>query len=238
MVRTPVMALPRSSGFALLTPATKPKLDPARIFTLSGTLAFNLLLFGLLLTPMTIPPTALQDSVSHNPVIRDILKPPKPVIVDIVPITHPRPTPSNPVPVQVSTHRDPNPQANPPVISESGTLPTTNTASTDSNASLETPANVTGAPVPLQLAYRQAPAPSYPRAALLHNLSGTVLLQVLVDENGHPLDVTVARSSGHRELDEAARLQVLKRWSFQPATRNGRAVQALGLVPIEFNLQR
>ncbi|MDE2407031.1 MAG: energy transducer TonB, partial [Xanthomonadaceae bacterium] len=100
------------------------------------------------------------------------------------------------------------------------------------------PANVTGAPVPLQLAYRQAPAPSYPRAALLHNLSGTVLLQVLVDENGHPLDVTVARSSGHRELDEAARLQVLKRWSFQPATRNGRAVQALGLVPIEFNLQR
>ena len=35
-----------------------------------------------------------------------------------------------------------------------------------------------------------------------------MLLQVLVDVDGRPLEVTVSRSSGHRELDEAARLQV------------------------------
>ena len=76
------------------------------------------------------------------------------------------------------------------------------------------------------------------RSAWVCELAGTVLLQVLVDVDGRPLDVTIARSSGHRELDEAARLQVLKRWSFQPATRDDTPIQAVGLVPVEFNLRR
>ena len=65
-----------------------------------------------------------------------------------------------------------------------------------------------------------------------------MLLQVLVGIDGRPLDVTIAQGSGHRELDEAAREQVLKRWRFQPAMQGERAVQALGLVPIEFSLPR
>ena len=68
-------------------------------------------------------------------------------------------------------------------------------------------------------------------------ITGTVLLQVLVGIDGRPLEVTVAQSSGNRELDEAARAQVLKRWSFQPASKNGQAVQAIGMVPIEFALR-
>ncbi len=65
-----------------------------------------------------------------------------------------------------------------------------------------------------------------------------MLLQVLVGIDGKPLDVTVARGSGHRQLDEAARRHVLKRWSFRPAMQDGQAVQALGLVPIDFSLDR
>ena len=65
-----------------------------------------------------------------------------------------------------------------------------------------------------------------------------MLLRVLVGTDGYPLEVTVARSSGHRELDDAARVQVLKRWSFRPASGNGQPVQAIGLVPIEFALTR
>ncbi|WP_259303276.1 energy transducer TonB [Thermomonas sp. S9] len=64
-----------------------------------------------------------------------------------------------------------------------------------------------------------------------------MLLQVLVDVDGRPLDVTVARSSGYRMLDEAARTQVLKRWRFQPALQDGQPVQALGLVPVEFTVR-
>ncbi len=66
---------------------------------------------------------------------------------------------------------------------------------------------------------------------------GTVLLQVLVDSDGRPLDVQVQSSSGNRSLDEAARKHVLKRWMFRPAMQDGRAVQAIGLVPVAFSLQ-
>ena len=65
---------------------------------------------------------------------------------------------------------------------------------------------------------------------------GTVTLRVLVDVDGSPLEVRVERSSGNRSLDNAARNQVLRQWKFQPATDNGRAVQAYGLVPVDFRL--
>ncbi|HRA56177.1 MAG TPA: TonB family protein [Thermomonas sp.] len=237
MVRAPAFALTRATGFALLNPAEKPKLDPSRIFTLSGTLTFNLILFGLLMVPMSIPLTPMQDPPSHNPVVRSIVKPPEPVIVEIAPITRPQPPqPINP-PAHPSVTRSPDTTPATQVISDTGNTQITTPAVDDGGAHGDSliPSNVT--PAPMQLAYRNAPPPVYPRAALQRQLTGTVLLQVLVDINGQPIEVSISRSSGHRELDEAARLQVLKRWSFQPAIQNGKAVQALGLVPIEFNLR-
>ena len=90
--------------------------------------------------------------------------------------------------------------------------------------------------VGVQLEYAQAPAPAYPRDALRDGVEGTVLLKVLVDVDGRPLDVQVERSSGNRSLDRAARDQVLQRWRFRPAMQDGRAVQAIGLVPVDFRL--
>jgi protein TonB len=52
------------------------------------------------------------------------------------------------------------------------------------------------------------------------------------------LQVDVNRSSGDRRLDLAARDQVLRHWRFRPAIRDGRAVRAIGLVPIDFSLDR
>jgi protein TonB len=60
---------------------------------------------------------------------------------------------------------------------------------------------------------------------------------VLVDVDGHPIDVQVQASSGNRALDDAARKQVLKKWLFRPARRNGTPVQAIGIVPIRFTMQ-
>jgi len=88
-----------------------------------------------------------------------------------------------------------------------------------------------------QLAYATAPAPAYPRDAARIGAQGTVLLMVLVDTDGTPLEVTLHKSSGNRALDRAAAEQVLKRWRFQPAMREGRAVQAYGVVPIAFTMQ-
>ena len=86
------------------------------------------------------------------------------------------------------------------------------------------------------LEYEVAAPPPYPIAAIREGLTGTVMLRVLVDVDGSPIDVQIERSSGHRVLDAAARKQVLAKWRFKPALENGRAVQAIGLIPIDFNL--
>jgi protein TonB len=71
----------------------------------------------------------------------------------------------------------------------------------------------------------------------MEHAEGTVMLRVLVDVDGGPLEVTIEVSSGNRELDRAARAQVLKSWKFQPAMQDGRAVQAYGRVPVNFSLR-
>lgn len=56
------------------------------------------------------------------------------------------------------------------------------------------------------------PEPHYPRIARRRGLEGTVLLEVFIDASGVPLRVEVARSSGHRILDEAAVQKVSESW--------------------------
>ena len=109
----------------------------------------------------------------------------------------------------------------------------------DANPSTEsTPIAPPSGPISAShLAYARAPAPAYPRAAVLDRAEGTVVLRVLVDVDGSPLEVAVETSSGNRELDRAARTQVLKHWKFQPAMQDGRAVQAYGRVPVNFSLR-
>jgi len=127
--------------------------------------------------------------------------------------------------------------ASSPVLAETGTELAVDTGATEDTGPVGDIAPPIAAPTAMQLRYKLAPAPAYPRRAQQQRLTGTVLLQVLVGIDGRPLEVQVAQSSGHRELDEAARAQVLKRWSFQPATKDGLAVQAIGMVPIEFALR-
>jgi protein TonB len=88
----------------------------------------------------------------------------------------------------------------------------------------------------VRLEYLHAPAPDYPRAAIRARAEGTVLLEVLVGIDGRPLEVTIRDSSGNRRLDAAARDQVLQAWRFRPAMSNGHAVQAIGLLPVNFRL--
>ncbi|GHA75638.1 energy transducer TonB [Cognatilysobacter bugurensis] len=81
-----------------------------------------------------------------------------------------------------------------------------------------------------------APPPPYPREAIRDRLEGTVVLDVHVDAHGRPTNVEVFSSSGHRALDRAAERQVLRAWRFRPAMQDGRAVPALGRVPVSFVL--
>lgn len=81
-----------------------------------------------------------------------------------------------------------------------------------------------------------APPPRYPRESRRVREQGTVLLGVLLGADGNVVDITIARSSGHRRLDEAA-LSAVRKWRWRPTIRQGVAVQVRGSVEIPFMLQ-
>lgn len=84
-------------------------------------------------------------------------------------------------------------------------------------------------PVPVH-----SPRPVYPGRSLRRGESGEVVVQVLVDRNGRPRQVEVARSSSHRALDQAA-VRAVRGWRFQPAMRQGQPVAQVVQIPVAFN---
>jgi TonB family protein len=72
---------------------------------------------------------------------------------------------------------------------------------------------IVASPAPLQAMgsdWKEAPKPTFPSAALERNSQGAVTLRVVVTAQGTVDHVAVAKSSGDRALDEAARAGVLK----------------------------
>ena len=66
---------------------------------------------------------------------------------------------------------------------------------------------------------------------------GTVQVRVTVAADGSVDRLALAQTSGNRELDRAA-LEAVRRWRFQPATRDGQPVVAEVIVPLDFAPQR
>lgn len=79
-----------------------------------------------------------------------------------------------------------------------------------------------------------SPPPDYPARSLRRGDSGEVLVRVLVGADGQPRQVEVARSSSHRALDQAA-VRAVRRWRFEPATRQGQRVSQVVHVPVSFS---
>ena len=62
-----------------------------------------------------------------------------------------------------------------------------------------------------------------------------MVVHALIGPDGKPIEVTVARSSGHRLLDEAAQ-EAIAGCAFVPQKVGGRAVKAIVEIPIPFKL--
>ena len=77
--------------------------------------------------------------------------------------------------------------------------------------------------------------PKYPPQAVREHHTGKVILKVLIALDGSPKDITVEKSSGFRELDQAA-IAAARNWSFNPGRRNGQLYEGYALVPIDFSL--
>lgn len=204
--------------------------DPVRIAALSATIALNLAAFVIAVRPKA--PELMVAALPHTSLLVHWIEAPKPVPPP--PLIVMKPLPPQPV---VAPHVAPM-AINPPVIAPTiegriaaPVMPPSTMPHTDA------PTMTTAAPVEATLAYRSAPL-RYPPTALRQHLQGTVLLRVLVDETGKPIEVQIAHSSGYTLLDHSAREQVLSGWRFTPAMANGHPVRAWAQVPVSFALRQ
>lgn len=226
-----VLSQQRGFRFSLSDASDEKTPNPVRIAATSTAIALHVVALLVLIAPVAAPPSVDEPVVMRVVPIwpkEKVPLPPKPP--EEVPVTPPQNTTTivkpqqNVVPVDV------------PIVSEEGTelyVPTIGEAGPVASANID--ANPVAA---VRLEYSDAPAPTYPRDAIRERRQGVVMLQVTVDVDGRPVDVVIAQSSGHRDLDAAARQQVLKRWRFKPAMKDGLAIQAIGMVPVNFTLNR
>ena len=84
--------------------------------------------------------------------------------------------------------------------------------------------------------YRVNPPPEYPRLARKRGYQGTVVLEVLVDQNGRVGDLRLFTSSGHSILDKKAMASV-KEWLFEPGMKGDKKLDMWVRVPVRFELK-
>lgn len=219
---------------ATRTQSSPSPLSWQRIAALSSTFILHVAAVAVVAIPIAAPLVRVLPNVVPTVVFDD--RPP-PIVL---------PEPPDPVPPKhvVSTHKTTTP---PPSIATS--VPTaTTTVAIDSPMAI--PAS-TGAPAEgissgtsdapsgetRTLAYDGALKLRYPPMSMRQREQGTVLLRVLVDASGGVQRIEIERSSGHAKLDAAAR-DAVQRARFKPVLRDGQAISAWGIVPIEFRLDR
>ena len=78
--------------------------------------------------------------------------------------------------------------------------------------------------------------PPYPIIARRMGWEGTVMLRLIVSVQGRVARADVVTSSGHDELDRAAREWVVAHWAYRPAIKDGSAIEAQVLTRVLFNL--
>jgi protein TonB len=181
-----------------------------------------------------------------------IKKTPPEVTVSLIPAT---PAPAAPVvPKQVAVVQHAQPQAPslpikaepqhslPPVLTdkvvaavETAAPHVPTLAPPEPPKPMATPAPVTPRTLTSGIEYIRAPRPEYPSAARRRGDEGSVLVRILVNEQGVVERADIESSSGKTSLDLAG-LEAARRALFKPYVENGKAMPVYALVPIHFKL--
>jgi len=82
---------------------------------------------------------------------------------------------------------------------------------------------------------KELPSPIYPRGARRAGKEGWVQVNFMISAEGKPYEVAVIHSSGSESFERAA-LKTVSRWSFDPATMNGKPIDAGANYKIKFAL--
>jgi periplasmic protein TonB len=233
------VSMPQTRARTTPAKATE-RLDAVRIAGMAAAIAVNIAAMMLLLVPVSPPASSLT-----------LIEPETPL--DWIEKKEPEKKPETPPTVELKKPQSIQPQqqavrpasATQPVQAQQETILPDGSEYTEPQPADATPTDIIGPPITspgpqeaTRLEYATAPAPAYPRDAIMDGLQGTVYLKVLVDVDGTPLSVDIHKSSGHRKLDDAARRQVLRKWKFRPAMQDGKAIQVYGIVPVDFSLSR
>jgi len=212
--------------------AHHPQPDWQRITALST----SFLMHAVAAMAVAVPLAMQVERIESRPVAASLIDTPPPVPPPPpeqqppprAPLHHAtsQPPPAPPVPVR-SVIEVPAPPA---PVDATPVQPATPAATSDV-------ADGAGAGETRRLAYDGVLKLKYPATALRSRQQGEVLLNVLVDASGNVQRIEIARSSGHADLDSAAR-EAVQRAHFKPVLRDGHAIAAWGTVPIEFRLDR
>jgi periplasmic protein TonB len=184
-------------------------------------------------TPVDPAPPAIEPA----PTLGELPPPPPPkprerarIVPRPTPVERPVETtaraPTEPAPAVTETALAALPSPHPPAATpaQPASLPAAN----------EIPASP---PLITQARFRSPPTPpTYPRRAVDLGQEGEVVIRALVGPEGDSRDIRVFRSSGVAALDEAA-LRAVRRWAFEAAHINGRAIEAWVEVPVRFRLR-
>lgn len=164
-------------------------------------------------------PTEPVQRTPQRPAATPALAPPSPV------------TSPAPVPTAVA---QPAPAATQQPVAAAANAGKADSASTNESAAATAPA----APKVIAssaLRYIDPPKPVYPRLSTELCETGTVTLNILVNEWGVPTEVSVDKTSGHERLDQAA-VAAMRAARFKPYTEAGQARPIRAYPPIKFQL--
>jgi protein TonB len=158
----------------------------------------------------------------------DVIK--KPIETKIVEEAKPPPPPETPPPPPPKLNTPPPPFIPPPEVQISVPAPVqtitqvTTTPPPPVATIAPTPPPAPHVPVriaPVIDAAHNCAKPEYPPASLRAEETGTVTVRFYIDAEGRAVRSEIARSSGHKRLDEAAR-QALGLCKFKPGTIDGK----------------
>jgi len=78
--------------------------------------------------------------------------------------------------------------------------------------------------------------PAYPESARRQGVEGVTTLRFAVQTDGTVGEVSVVRSAGHPDLDQAA-MEAVRKWRFEPARRGRDPVVVWMTLPVRFELR-
>jgi protein TonB len=217
------------AGFALEFKRHSRKFTPLAAIVVAHVMVFYLAYSGMLRSVThAIMPQVVTVTFVASPEPLKPAEPPK-----TVPLVMPKQSFVPPMPVVNLVQAEPTitlppPQPRPSEPAPANAVPSAQ-ATPAAPAMPAAPKTVSG------VEYVRAPQPVYPSIARRMGESGTVMLRVLIGEKGNAEQVTIQKSSGSANLDEAGRQAVL-RALYKPHLEDGKAIPVYALVPINFQL--